>query len=76
MIDRSKKNMADQVEKRTFENEEKDSKNIESNVTDEKEHKFKKATVKLKAEALRRFKIQEEEENQVKLDNKINQSII
>ena len=54
--------MADQDGKRAFENEEKHSIDVNSNVSEGKEQKFKKATVKLKAEALRRFKLQEEEE--------------
>ena len=54
--------MADQVEKETFESEEKHSIEKISNESEEKEHKFKNATVKLKAEALRRFNLQEVED--------------
>jgi len=54
--------MADQEEKETFENEEKHSIETNSNESDKKELKFKKATVKLKAEALRRFNLQEVED--------------
>ena len=63
--------MADQEAKRAFENEEKDSidddKNSikeESNDDVENEPKFKKATNKLKAEALRRFKLNDLEDKE------------
>ena len=51
--------MADEEVKRTFENEEKHSIVEDSNVSEQKEPKLKKATTKLKAEALRRFKLKE-----------------
>ena len=61
--------MADQEAKRAFENEEKDSIDDDKNSIEEEsnddvrnEAKFKKATNKLKAEALRRFKLKELEE--------------
>ena len=51
--------MADREAKRAFENEEKNS--IESNDSEQKnEAKFKKATAKLKTEALRRFQLKEQ----------------